>query len=220
MKNVKKMLICALTLICISIPVAASANTFNGGRYLSSSNNVTGAYAYITYPELPHVYNNSASSIWVMIDESSTGALAQVGYAVDPPTENYAYYFFGMMDQGGDYAEYTTGYGPAVGTTHEFEVTATGNRGTVKGYIDGQQYWQQEIDWDINDAEYFEEIASDSAQLIGTRSNPAIMSDIYTRYNGSWIHPKLSVYTGTSIKGIDYSQYTTAYKLKLWDARY
>lgn len=98
MKKVNTMLMCVLTLTCLSIPVAASANIFNGGQYTSSSNNVTGASADITYSGLLAVYNDSMSSIWVMIHDKNvtSGAFAQVGYAVDPPGKNYVYYFFGQ----------------------------------------------------------------------------------------------------------------------------
>ncbi|MFF1538416.1 hypothetical protein, partial [[Kitasatospora] papulosa] len=200
-------------------PMAGANYQYDGGVYRPSSY-IYGAFANITYKSKPVVNNYSMSSAWAMIDKKEGPQLAQTGYAVDKARQDAVYYFMGIINSDNQYVEYTTGYGPAIGSTHEYRIQADSS-GNVYGLIDGTRSWAKTIDWVPNSAQYQGEIYNTDAQFIGKSALRERINNVrYLQPSGTWVKPSMTSWLKGTYAGLDNANYTASGYFDVWDTRY
>lgn len=222
----KKLFISGLAFLGIFLGTTTSAfaaSMFDGGAYYgSTSDNIGGARANITYQSKPTVYNTASSCAWTMINDGSS--FAQVGWAVEQSVNSgNVHYFFAYENAGGNYVEKDSTTGPSTGSTHLYKTDLTS--GVATGYVDSAVIGKTSISWIPTGTQYFGEIGnnvgkSTDAQLPGKTSLPETFSSVYVWKNSNWTQPSLTWGDNVGIAGISTSTYSSNGSFKIWDTRY
>lgn len=187
---------------------------------VDTDSGLTEASCNISYNLKPVVYSNSFSCAWSALGTAPVGNIVQVGWAVEnsSPYNGNALYFFGWINNDGVYHELYTGYGPSIGSTHNFE--AVNKNGSGVGIIDNTQYFSEPLNWVPNGIKFSGEIANTDAAYPGKSSYHENFTDVYVYKNGAWIRPLPTAWEIDGPAGQDRSNFSSNYSFGIWDTRY
>ncbi|MWV43646.1 hypothetical protein GRF59_08355 [Paenibacillus sp. HJL G12] len=125
----------------------------------------------------------------------------------------------GLIDSNGNYQEFTTGYGPAIRSTHEYRIQADSS-GNVSGLIDGTRSWAKTINWVPNSAQFQGEIYNTDAQFIGKASLHERFNNVrILQPSGTWVKPAMTSWLKDLYAGLDNASYTASGYFDVWDTR-
>ncbi|TEB10202.1 hypothetical protein Psfp_04198 [Pelotomaculum sp. FP] len=207
-----------IMLITLCLPALASANVYVGGKWISSSGNITGIKADIYTAAYGVISSGHMTCAWPMVWQNNSIKYAQVGWAVEVKTNKpLCHYFYQAID--GTYAyEYNSSVGPAWNTWHNYSVIRNSD-GYWVGKADDAIIGSVYINMNPNEVQYYNENDSSSTQYIGTSDNKLEFSQV-KYYNGSsWLKPSLTFKHDTN-SSIDTSYWSSGGYWYSWDSRY
>ncbi|MBB3111983.1 hypothetical protein FHS18_004051 [Paenibacillus phyllosphaerae] len=217
-------------ILALALPVAAHASTSifvaGYGTYSTSPTQIVqGAKATITTPSsFPSLTTAQATSAWVAVANTNTGAIAQVGFASEPAVSSVnPHYFYGSIPTGGNYSEIRAATGPATSTSLSYVIQK--ENGYWKGYANGNLIASTNTNVAPNSPQYANETYDDSPVWYGTSTSKLKFSSVQF-WNGSasstdtskwvWSKPSLTFgnYTGTEMDTSNWASgsYWTSWK--------
>ncbi len=197
----KKLSVLTVVILLFSLPSIASASSvFVGGTSgtypITPIQTVQGAEVTITTPSIfPTLTSGQVTSVWSMVANASTGALAQMGFASEPAVSSInPHYFYGDINTSGTYFEYDSTSGPATSSTQNYVIEKVS--GNWVGYLGVFQFYSSAVTVTPNEVQFFNETDPSAVKYYGTSTSKIKMASAqYLDGSASASNPSLWVWT-------------------------